>query len=337
MKTIVCVERASLGPGVSLRAPRFAHRWEDHERVPAGEVAARLSEADIAVVNKLPIGEEVLARAPRLRMIAVSATGTDNVDVAACRRRGIVVSNVRGYATTTVPEHTFALILALRRGIASYAQSVQRGDWQKSGQFCYFDFPISDLRGSRLGIVGGGAIGAAVAAIGRAFGMDVVFHDPYQPSGFELATGLKRARTLEDLLRVADVVSVHTPLSPETTGLLGAKAFAAAKPGLVVVNTARGPIVDLDALHDALKSGKVAAAGLDVLPKEPADANHPLIRAFLDREEWLEGRFTLSPHAAFYSPDANDDLRRKTIETVLDHIETGSLSNCVNLHQLRRG
>jgi D-3-phosphoglycerate dehydrogenase/C-terminal binding protein len=270
-----------------------------------------------------------------VRCVLRSGVGYDTIDGAAWGARGIPVFNVPDYGTSEVADHAIALMLALVRGTAAYHDAMRRDPVKN---WTYTVAPtVRRLRTSTFGVVGLGRIGLAAARRAQGFGMDVVFHDPYQPSGFELATGLKRARTLEDLLRVADVVSVHTPLSPETTGLLGAKAFAAAKPGLVVVNTARGPIVDLDALHDALKSGKVAAAGLDVLPKEPADANHPLIRAFLDREEWLEGRFTLSPHAAFYSPDANDDLRRKTIETVLDHVETGSLSNCVNLHQLRRG
>jgi glycerate dehydrogenase len=305
MKTIVCVERASLGPGVSLRAPRFAHRWEDHERVPAGEVAARLSEADIAVVNKLPIGEEVLARAPRLRMIAVSATGTDNVDVAACRRRGIVVSNVRGYATTTVPEHTFALILALRRGVASYAQSVQRGDWQKSGQFCYFDFPISDLRGSRLGIVGGGAIGAAVAAIGRVFGMDVVFST--QRGGPERPHYIP----FEAVVETADVLTLHCPLTPSTRGMINRDVLRRMKPGAILVNTARGALVVDEDLVEAVRGGWIGGAAIDVTTPEPPPADHPLMR--------LAGHpnFILTPHVAWASVQA----RQAVADQVVDNIE----------------
>jgi len=300
--------------------------------VPAGIAAEAEGLCSYSAVQKIALPPEAF---PKVRCVLRSGVGYDTIDGAAWGARGIPVFNVPDYGTSEVADHAIALMLALTRGTAAYHDAMRRDPVKN---WTYTVAPtVRRLRVSTFGVVGLGRIGLAAARRAQGFGMDVVFHDPYQPSGFELATGLKRARTLEDLLKVADVVSVHTPLSPETTGLLGAKAFAAAKPGLVVVNTARGPIVDLDALHDALKSGKVAAAGLDVLPKEPAEANHPLIRAFVDREEWLEGRFTLSPHAAFYSPDANDDLRRKTIETVLDHIETGSLSNCVNLHQLRRG
>ncbi len=305
MKTIVCIERASLGPGVVLRAPRFAHVWHDHARSSAGEVAARLAEADIAVVNKLPIGEDVLARADRLRMIAVSATGTDNVDLAACRRRGIVVSNVRGYATTTVPEHTFALILALRRGIVGYAQSVARGDWQRAAQFCYFDYPISDLRGARLGIVGGGAIGAAVGAIGRAFGMDVVFST--QRGGPERAHYIP----FEAVIETADVLTLHCPLTAATRGMIDRSVLRRMKPAAVLVNTARGGlIVDAD-LVEALRGGWIAGAAIDVTTPEPPPADHPLMG--------LVGHpgFILTPHVAWASVQA----RQAVADQVIDNIE----------------
>ena len=271
---------------------------------------------------------------PNVRCVLRSGVGYDTIDGVAWGARGVPVFNVPDYGTSEVADHAIALMLALTRGTAAYHDAMRR-DPRKN--WTYTVAPtVRRLRTSTFGVVGLGRIGLAAARRAQGFGMDVVFYDPYQPSGFELATGLKRARSLEDLLKVADVVSVHTPLSDETTGLLGAKAFAVAKPGLIVINTARGPIVDLDALYDALRSGQVAAAGLDVLPKEPADPEHKLIRAFVDREEWLEGRFTLSPHAAFYSPAANDDLRRKTIETLLEYLETGSIANCVNREHLVR-
>ena len=305
MRTIVCIERASLGPGVGLRAPRFAHEWRDHDRVPAGEIAAYLADADIAVVNKLPIGEDVLAHASRLRMIAVAATGTDNVDLAACRRRGIVVSNVRGYATTTVPEHTFALILALRRGVVGYAQSVQRGDWQRAAQFCYFDFPISDLRGARLGIVGGGAIGAAVAALGRAFGMDVVFST--QRGGPERPHYIP----FEAVIETADVLTLHCPLTAATRGMIDRAVLRRMKPGAILVNTARGGlIVDAD-LVEALRGGWIAGAAIDVTTPEPPPADHPFMG--------LVGHpgFILTPHVAWASIQA----RQAVADQVIDNIE----------------
>jgi lactate dehydrogenase-like 2-hydroxyacid dehydrogenase len=271
---------------------------------------------------------------PKVRCVLRSGVGYDTIDGPAWGARGVPVCNVPDYGTSEVADHAIALMLAITRGTAAYHDALRRAP---DTSWTYTVAPVvKRLRKCVFGVVGLGRIGLAAARRAQGFGMDVWFYDPLQPSGYELATGYKRARTLEELIKVADVVSVHTPLSEATTGMLDAKAFAAAKPGLVVVNTARGPIVDLDALYDALKSGQVAGAGLDVLPKEPMDQNHKLIRAWLDREPWLEGRLTLSPHAAFYSPDANDDLRRKTIETVLDHLETGELRNCVNLEYLKR-
>jgi glycerate dehydrogenase len=304
MKTIVCIERATLGPGVSVRAPRFAHAWIDHARTPADAIAERLAEADIAVVNKLPIGEAVLARAPRLGMIAVAATGTDNVDLAACRRRGIVVSNIRGYATTTVPEHTFALILALRRGIVGYAQSVERGAWQAAAQFCYFDYPISDLRGARLGIVGGGAIGAAVAAIGRAFGMDVVFST--QRGGPERPHYIP----FEAVLETADVLTLHCPLTSATRGMIDRRALRRMKPGAILVNTARGALIVDEDLVEAVRGGWIAGAAVDVTTPEPPPADHPLMR-LVDHPG-----FILTPHVAWASVQARQALADQLIDNI---------------------
>ncbi len=305
MRSIVCIERGTLGPGVSLRPPRFAHRWEDHDRTPVAEIGSRLAEADIAVVNKLPIGEEVLSHAPELGMIAVAATGTDNVDLAACRRRGIVVSNIRGYAMTTVPEHVFALILALRRGIVGYAGSVKQGGWQRAAQFCYFDYPISDLRGSRLGIVGGGAIGAAVATIGRAFGMDVVFST--QRGGPERPHYIP----FEAVIETSDVLTLHCPLTPATRGMMDRAVLRRMKPNAIVINTARGGlIVDAD-LVEAVRGGWIGGAAVDVTAPEPPTADHPLMQ-LTDHPS-----FILTPHVAWASIQA----RQAVADQLIDNIE----------------
>lgn len=297
--------------------------------VPADLAAQAEGLISYSAVQPVPLPPEAF---PRVRCVLRSGVGHDTIDGAAWGARGVPVFNVPDYGTSEVADHAIALMLALTRGVVAYHDALRRDPRQ---HWTYTVAPdVRRLRTATFGVIGLGRIGLAAARRAQAFGMDVVFYDPYQPSGFEIATGFRRVRSLHALLQQCDVVSVHAPLSAETQGMLGAEAFAAAKRGLVVVNTARGPIVDLDALHEALKSGQVAAAALDVLPREPADPQHPLIRAFVEREPWLEGRFTLSPHAAFHSPAANDDLRRKTIETVLDHLETGSLQNCVNRHQL---
>ena len=305
MRNIVCIERATLGPGVSVRAPRFAHHWQDHAKTRLGDIAACLADADIAVVNKLPIGDDVLSCTPKLAMIAVSATGTDNVDLAACRRRGIVVSNIRGYAMTTVPEHVFALILALRRGIVGYAGSVKQGAWQRAQQFCYFDYPISDLRGSRLGIIGGGAIGAAVATIGRAFGMDVVFST--QRGGPERAHYIP----FEAVIETADVLTLHCPLTPATRGMIDRAVLRRMKPNSIVINTARGALIVDEDLVAAIRGGWIGGAAVDVTAPEPPPHDHPLMQ-LTDHPN-----FILTPHVAWASVQA----RQAVADQLVDNIE----------------
>jgi len=229
------------------------------------------------------------------------------------------------YGTTEVADHALALMLALRRGTATYSDEVRCGGWN------YHAAPlVTRLKGATFGVVGLGRIGLAAARRAAAFDMRVVFHDPYLPNGVDLATGYSRVHSLAALMAESDVVSVHAPLTNETRGMIGANAFAAPKPGLVLINTARGPIVDLDALAEALRSRRIAGAGLDVLPKEPADSDHPLIRAWRTGEKWIAGRLVVTPHAAFFSPSALEDLRRKSVEVVLSYLEEGRLMNCVN-------
>lgn len=175
MHKIVFLDRATLAPQISLRQPAFAHEWAEYDRTDSDEVLARLAGASIAITNKVALGADILAQLPDLRLIAVAATGTDCVDKNFCQQHGIAVSNIRGYAINTVPEHTFALILALRRNIVAYRDDVLAGEWQKSGQFCFFNHPIRDLAGARLGIFGKGVLGERVAAIARSFGMVPLF------------------------------------------------------------------------------------------------------------------------------------------------------------------
>lgn len=264
----------------------------------------------------------------RVRVAVRSGVGYDNYDLAAWGKAGVPVCNVPDYGTSEVADHAIALMLALARGTVTYHEAVRDdlvGRWKWA-----LAPAVRRLRGAVFGVLGLGRIGLAAALRARGFGMEVVFCDPHLPRGTELAVGMRRVDTPAELVAVADVLSLHCPLSDATRGLVGRALLAKAKKGLIVVNTARGPIVDLDALHDALKSGRVAAAALDVMPKEPPDPSVKLLRAFAAREKWLEGRLTLSPHAAFYSPDSVADLRRKTLETVLDVLEGAAPYNVVN-------
>jgi D-3-phosphoglycerate dehydrogenase/C-terminal binding protein len=185
-------------------------------------------------------------------------------------------------------------------------------------------------------VIGLGRIGTAAALRARAFGMNIAFYDPNLPNGAELAVGFTRTRTLPELLALADVVTIHTPLTGETRGMIDVAAVAAMKPGAFLINTARGPICDTAALLGGLKSGKLGAVGLDVLPEEPLSLDDPLVAAWYANEPWIRGRMLLNPHAAFYSPDSLLDLRRKAIETAYYYLREGKLVNCVNAEYLKQ-
>lgn len=269
----------------------------------------------------------------RVRIVVREGVGYDNLDLAGWGARGVPVCNVPDYGTTEVADHALALMLSLTRGTSTYGEVLNRdpvGNWK---------FAAAPLvrrhKGATFGVIGLGRIGLAAARRAAAFDMKVVFFDPYLPNGTELSVGYDRVHSLAELMSISDIVSVHTPLNDETRGFVGAAAFAAAKPGLILVNTARGPIVDLDALHEALRDGRVAGAGLDVLPKEPADTDHPLVKAWMNNEPWLKGRLILTPHAAFYSPDAIKDMQRKAVEVILAYVNDGRLTNCVNREFLK--
>lgn len=301
MHKIVFLDRDSLQ--ARLRDLPFAHDWVNYAGTREDEVVARLAGATVAVTNKVPLRAAALDRLPDLKMVAIAATGTDNVDLDACRARGIVVSNIRDYSVVSVPEHTFALVLALRRNLRAYMQDVEAGRWESSSRFCLLDHPIGDLAGSRLGIVGYGALGRKVAQLGRAFGMEVVAatRSPLQEDG---VTRL----ALDELLATSDVVSLHLPLSAETRHLIGARELALMKPGALLVNTARGGLVDEAALAAVLETGAIGA-GFDVLSKEPPRPDNPLLRLRLPN-------FILTPHVAWASGGAMQTLADMLVDNI---------------------
>ena len=272
---------------------------------------------------------------PNCKIIVRMGVGFDNIDGAAWGASGVPLCNVPDYGTSEVADHAVTLMASLARGITYYQEKLSAdpaGNWGWSPPAP----AMKRLRGATFGVVGLGRIGLAAARRARGFDMEVAFYDPYQPNGMELATGLRRAGSLAELMGMSDAVSIHAPLSAETRGLINAEALAVARPGMILVNTARGPLVDLDALYDALKSGRIAAAALDVLPVEPPQPPHKLLLALRDKEEWINGRLLLTPHAAFYTAPAFEDMRRKAMEVVLFYLRDGRLMNCVNGPLLRR-
>jgi lactate dehydrogenase-like 2-hydroxyacid dehydrogenase len=308
--------------------------FDVHRNTNLATVAeATWRECDAIVTSYAKLkGPEILDRLARCKVILRSGVGFDNVDIAGCAERGIAVCNVPDYGTTEVADHAIALMLAFKRGIVTYHNAIAA---DRVGGWWHLKAPlVKRLRGARFGVVGLGRIGNAAARRAQAFDMEVAFYDPHLPDGTELGVGYVRVASLEELMATSDVVSLHCPLSEDTDKLIGAKAIAAAKPGLVLVNTARGPIVDLDAVYEGLKSGKLGAAGLDVLPEEPPKAAHKLFEALKAGEPWLEGRLILSPHAAWWSAAGFADQRRKGMTTVANALAHGKLRNCVNAHLL---
>lgn len=302
---IAFLDRATLSPDTALRLPEFAHELVSYDHTQPGEVASRIADADIVITNKVKLTAETLGQASRLKLVAVAATGTDNIDLKACAERGIVVSNVRNYAGHTVPEHTFALMFALRRSICAYRDSVKAGRWQESGQFCYFDYPVRDLAGSTLGIIGDGVLGNAVATIGRALGMQVLF------SAFKGHSGQGSLYTpFDDMLARSDVITLHCPLNAHNRNMLGAEDFAKMARRPLIINTARGGLVDEAALALALHSGQISGAGFDVVSAEPPAADHPFM-ALLDQPN-----FILTPHVAWASSEAIQGLADQLIDNV---------------------
>ena len=280
---------------------------------------ADLSDADCAAADGLMLfryflREADFARFPKLRAVVRMGVGYDRIDRVVAARRGVTVCNVPDYGTTEVADHAIALAIALTRGLIHHHEHQRTA----SPNWLAIRDPAVHRFSSRVfGIVGLGRIGTAVALRAKALGFRVVFYDPKLPNGSELAVGIARAPTLQALLAQSNILSLHIPLTRHTADLIGAAEFAALPPGAVVVNTARGPTMDFDALHAALLCGHIAAAGLDVMPVEPPVEPIPsLLRAYRDRDPALEGRLIVTPHSAFWSPEADWDIRIKSAETM---------------------
>ncbi|ABM96213.1 putative 2-hydroxyacid dehydrogenase family protein [Methylibium petroleiphilum PM1] len=300
--SVVFLDRESLK--AKVRKPAQAESYVEHAKTSVDEVVAKLQGATVAITNKVPLRAETLKQLPQLKMIAVAATGYDVIDVPYCKEHGIAVANIRNYAVHTVPEHAFALILALRRNILAYRQDVEAGVWQKSDQFCFFTHDIGDLHGATLGIIGEGAIGQGTAAIARGFGMKVLFadHEPPKMPGVEFTP-------FEQVLAESDVISMHCPLTPSTRNLIGLEQMRRMKRNALLINTSRGGLVDEAALIQALDEGLIAGAGFDVLTTEPPKNGHPLL-------DVRRPNFILTPHVAWASDGAMQFLADQLIDNI---------------------
>lgn len=248
-----------------------------YDRTPPELVLERAGKADIVLINKTVLNDALLSALPRLQFVAVSATGYNMVDVEAAGRRGITVSNVPEYSSRTVAQHTFAMILELTNRVGLHAAAVKEGEWSACADFCFWKTPLTELAGKSMGIVGFGYIGRAVARIAQAFGMEVVVHTPHPHQESEVP--YLRFTGLEALFAQADVVSLHCPQTAVNTGFVDAVLLARMKPSALLINTARGGLVNETDLADALNNGRLAGAALDVVSREPIQADNPLLKA----------------------------------------------------------
>ena len=296
---IVFLDRESVSANV--RKPDFPHSYKEYEATwTPEEIIDRLKDATIAIINKVPMRAETLNQLPKLKLIAVAATGTDVVDKAYCKEAGIAVVNIRNYAFNTVPEHVVALMFALRRNLLAYVEDVRAGRWGKVNQFCFFDHPIRDIAGSIMGVVGFGAIGRAVAKRAECLGMKVLPYDIVDVPG---------RVDFDTILRESDIITLHMPLTPETKNMIGAAEFKKMKPTAILINTARGGLVDEAALAEALKNGTIAGAGFDVLTKEPPKEGNILLDPTIPN-------LIVTPHVAWASQEAMQILADQLIDNI---------------------
>jgi len=289
--------------------------WQFHHHTETDQVDERIAHARIIVTNKVRITREHIQAAPELRLVCVAATGTNNIDLDAASDAGVVVSNARNYATASVVEHVFSLLLTLVRHLDSYRQRVKAGDWSRSPNFCLFDESIEELSGKTLGIVGFGVLGRAVAQLAQAVSMRVQIaqrlHGPPLPGRIPF----------DQLIETSDIVSLHCPLSAQTQGLIGEPQLRRMKNTAILINTARGGIVDEQALVRALQQGWIAAAGVDVVTQEPPEASNPLL-------QYSSPRLVVTPHVAWASRAA----RQRLVTEIVDNIQAylhGSPRNTV--------
>ena len=292
-----------------------------YDRTPldnVDEIAARIGDCEIVLTNKTPISRSVLARCPRVRYIGLLATGYNVVDVDAARERGIPVCNVPGYGTSSVAQFAIALLLEICCRVGHHDQAVHQGRWSACPDYCFWDYPLMELAGRTMGIVGFGSIGQAVGRIAGALGMEVIATGPHR-----WADGARPApwTPLEELLRRSDVVSLHCPLFPETRGLINRETLAEMKDGAILLNNSRGPLIVEQDVADALNSGKLYAAGVDVADTEPIAADSPLLRA---------RNCVITPHISWAPLEA----RRRLLGTVVENLRSflaGTPMNAVNL------
>ena len=292
----VFLDYATMGPDLSLDGLRDAvDELTVYDNTRKHEVVERVGDAEIIFTNKNRLTPEILSELPNLKFVGLTATGSDNVDLETAKQYGVAVANIRDYCTDSVVEHVFGVLLMLSHSLERYASSVRAGDWQACKDPLLLNHPVTELRGKTIGIVGYGALGKGVARMAEAFGMQVIV------SGRPGAATVHEGRVpFDEVISGADVITLHSPLNEETQGLLGATEFERMKPSAIVINTARGGLIDSAALATALERGHIAAAAIDVLPQEPPSDGDPLL-------DYQGDNLIVTPHIAWASGEARQN------------------------------
>lgn len=310
---IVFLDRTGIPASHNIPRPTFPHNWVEYDRTSADETFERTKDADIVVTSKVVFNRELMEKLPKLKLIAITATGTNNVDLIAAKELGIAVKNVTGYSSVTVPEHVLGMIFALKHSLIGYHQDQIMSDrWATCGQFCYTDYPITDVRGATLGVFGKGCLGTEVGRLAELLGMNVLYAEHRN------ATQVRDGYTpFEDVLKQADIVTLHCPLTETTQNLINAETLAMMKPTAYLINTGRGPLVDEVALLNALENGIIAGAALDVLVKEPPEKDNPLMQAAKRLPNLL-----ITPHVAWASDSAVTTLVNKVAQNIEEFVQS---------------
>lgn len=313
MINIVFLDRTGIPASHNIPRPTFPHNWVEYDRTSADETFERAKDADIVVTSKVIFNRELMEKLPKLKLIAITATGTNNVDLIAAKELGIAVKNVTGYSSVTVPEHVLGMIFALKHSLIGYHRDQIMSDrWAMCGQFCYTDYPITDVRGATLGVFGKGCLGTEVGRLAELLGMNVLYAEHRN------ATQVRDGYTpFEDVLKQADIVTLHCPLTETTQNLINAETLAMMKPTAYLINTGRGPLVDEVALLNALENGIIAGAALDVLVKEPPEKDNPLMQAAKRLPNLL-----ITPHVAWASDSAVTTLVNKVAQNIEEFVQS---------------
>ena len=308
---IVFLDSTAIPKHIPIPRPSFPHNWVEYEYTSAEQTIERAKDADIIITSKVILSREVLQQLPKLKLIAITATGTNNGDLDAAKELGVTVKNVTGYSATTVPEHVLGMIFALKHSLAGWQRDQIAGKWTESKQFCYFDYPITDVKGSTLGVFGKGCLGTEVGRLAELLGMKVLYAEHRN------ATTCREGYTpFEEVLKQADILTLHCALTETTKNLINQETLSLCKKGAYLINTGRGPLIDEQAVCDALKSGQLGGAALDVLVKEPPEKNNPLIELAKTMPNLI-----ITPHIAWASDSAVTTLTKKVTQNIEDFVQ----------------